>query len=413
MPEPETPTNGGSASSAAELVAAVARLGVDELESRLDQRFREIAAAHGEVVVMIGEIDRRQGYRDQGATSTEAWAAERFGISTSTARALTLVGQRAWDMPTLVGLLCCGEVSLDKLRVVAEVATTETDVALCERARECTVRELKDVARTTAVNSGATLARPEHDQRYVRFNDHCRTMSVHLPAESFAETRACLEARATNISSDGETPWDQRLCDAFIGLVRSSASGSASTAGTTSPYLVVVHALLSTLVGQEDEPTGLAGELERDGLISIEALRQIACDATIALAVDDDVGHTMYEGRLRRFPSDAQRREVVRRDRHCRFPGCTNVTFTNIHHIKAWKSGGTTDIANLAVLCVHHHHMVHSKGWAMTGNANSELTVVGPSGRVMVSRPSPVWTRISEAGSQAHAGATPSPADRA
>ena len=101
--------------------------------------------------------------------------------------------------------------------------------------------------------------------------------------------------------------------------------------------------------------SALAGELEHQGLIDAETVQRIACDATIVIAVDDDVGHTMYEGRARRFPTEAQRREVMRRDRHCRFPGCTNVTFTNVHHIVAWKPGGRTDLDNLVLLCLHHH----------------------------------------------------------
>jgi hypothetical protein len=45
---------------------------------------------------------------------------------------------------------------------------------------------------------------------------------------------------------------------------------------------------------------------------------------------------------------------------------------------------------------LHHHHLVHSKqGWTMSGNANGELTFTGPSGRVMTSRPSPLWTRVT------------------
>ena len=140
---------------------------------------------------------------------------------------------------------------------------------------------------------------------------------------------------------------------------------------------------MATLVDDDGEGNALAGELERDGLISTETLRRIACDATLAVGVDDDVGHTMYEGRARRTPSEAQRREVMRRDRHCRFPGCRNVTFTNVHHIVAWKPGGRTDLDNLVLLCVHHHHLVHSSGWAMTGNANEELTFTTPKGRVM------------------------------
>ena len=31
----------------------------------------------------------------------------------------------------------------------------------------------------------------------------------------------------------------------------------------------------------------------------------------------------------------------------------------------------------------------------MTGNPNEELTIVGPTGRVMVSRPSALWTRVT------------------
>src|SRR6202035_136791 len=103
------------------------------------------------------------------------------------------------------------------------------------------------------------------------------------------------------------------------------------------------------LVDESGQETALSGELERDGLISCETVRRIACDATIAIGVDDDVGHTMYEGRARREPTDAQRREVMRRDRHCRFPGCTNATFTNTHHVVPWKPDGHTDLGNLAL----------------------------------------------------------------
>jgi hypothetical protein len=81
------------------------------------------------------------------------------------------------------------------------------------------------------------------------------------------------------------------------------------------------------------------------------------------------------------------------------------VTFANVHHIVAWKPDGMTDLDNLALLCLHHHHLVHSDGWVMTGDANQELTVVGPKGRVMTSRPSPLWTRAT-------AGVGPRPHER-
>ena len=385
---------GAGTRTGAELIAAVAAKSNAELTDGLDGLFRQLDAVLGGIVLHLGEVDRRQAYRDEGATSTEAWAAERFGISTPTARAYTHVGEKAWDLPHLVESLCAGDLSFDKVRAVADVATPETDQELCDQAKECSVRQLAEIARSKAAPKPPS-ARSEHDRRFLRFNERFRTMTVQLPPESFAETRTFLEARARNVPSDGETPWDQRLCDAFVELIRSSASGAQVPATTTSPYFVVVHVPLENLVDESGEARDLAGELERDGLISTETVQQIACDATIVIGVDDDVGHTMYEGRNRRTPTDAQRREVMRRDRHCRFPGCTNVTFTNIHHIVPWKPGGRTDLDNLALVCLHHHHLVHSQGWEMTGNANEELTFTTPKGRVMRSRPSPVWTRVT------------------
>jgi hypothetical protein len=159
---------------------------------------------------------------------------------------------------------------------------------------------------------------------------------------------------------------------------------------------VVAHVPLATLA---DEESTLGGELEHRGLIDAEVARRLACGATVVVALDDDVGHTMYEGRARRDPTPTQRREIWRRDRSCRFPGCRHASFVEPHHLRWWRRDrGRTDLDNLALLCVHHHHLVHSKGWSVEGDANGELTFLGPSGRVMTSRPSPLWTRVSAPG---------------
>jgi hypothetical protein len=379
-----------------DLVRESQALANSEGRADLDELFRIRAKVDGLIVKAVGEAERNQDYRDDGATSAEAWLAERYGVSTATARAYVQVGEKAPDFPHLVGSLCAGEVSFDKVRVVADVATPRTERGLCDQAKECTVRELADIARLAgklARASSPAQGRSEHDRRFVRFNDEHRTMSVQLPSDSYAEARARVEAVAKEIPSDGETPWDHRCADALTELIH--GSGSGDRVATASPYVVVVHAPLDALVEESGEESALAGDLERHGLIDCETLQRIACDATIVIAADDDVGHTMYEGRARRFPTAAQRREVMRRDRHCRFPGCTNVTFANVHHIIPWKPGGTTDLPNIVLVCKHHHGLVHRKVWTMSGNANEVLMFVGPSGRVMTSRPSSKWARVS------------------
>ena len=268
-----------------------------------------------------------------------------------------------------------------------------------DQAKVCSVAELNEVARTqAAIEEGpgdkvaANESQHDHERRYLRFNDQHRTMTAQLPPDSYAEVKTRLEGRASQVPSDGETPWDQRLCDGLLEVINSQNPGSS---GGASPIFVVAHVPIGALVEESGSGTALAGELDHVGLIDSETVRRIACDATIAIAVDDDVGHTMYEGRARRFATRAQRREVLRRDRHCRFPGCTNVTFANVHHIAPWEPDGLTDLDNLVLQCLHHHHLVHSDGWSITGNANEELTILGPQGQVMTSRPSPLWTRAT------------------
>ena len=382
--------------SGADRISAVAAMSKEERRAFLDDAFERMAAAKGDIALGLGEVDRGQEYREEGATSTVSWVVERYGVSTATARALSHVGAKAWDIPDLMGSLCVGDISFDKVRAVADVATPETDRELCGQAKDHSVRDLADIACTTAeLTESPSPPRSEHDRRFLRFNDQCRTVTLQLPTDSYAEARTSIEAQARQVPSDGGTPWDQRCCDAFMEKIRASDG----TATTVSPYWVVVHVPMAALVENSSETIDLAGELERGGLIDRETVQRIACDATIAIAVDDDVGHTMYEGRSQRFPTQAQRREVMRRDRHCRFPDCNNKTFTNVHHIVPWEPGGRTDLDNLALICLYHHHLVHSEGWTMSGNANGELTIVGPSRRVMTSRPSPLWTRVTSGSS--------------
>ncbi len=244
--------------------------------------------------------------------------------------------RRPRSCPDLVGSLSAGDISFDKVRAVVDVATRETDRELSGQAKERSVRELVEVARDAAArarSASASPSRSEHDSRYLRFNDGHRTMSLQVPTEEYARTKACVDAWAAALPSDEKAPLDQRRCDGFMGIVDSATPGGGSGAGGASsdpatapnPFFVVAHVPLESLVEESGETSELAGELEHHGLIDVETVQRIACDATMVVAVDDQAGHTMYEGRARRFPSGAQRREIIRRDRHCRYPGCTNV----------------------------------------------------------------------------------------
>jgi hypothetical protein len=261
------------------------------------------------------------------------------------------------------------------------------------------VRDLTELARRKTRSSKQHQTMADGPERpTLRCHDATSTLIASLPAADYVELKRTIEELARTIAKEeAELSHDERMGMALMALGRHGRGGpSRSERWRQEPAPVVVaHVPLGALLG---ECSGLVGELERGGLISSEVLRRLACDATFVAALDDEAGHTMYEGRATRFPTETQRRELWRRDRHCRFPGCENAIYTNAHHIVPWTPAGKTDLDNLVTLCRHHHHELHSKRWSMSGDANVELTFVGADGRTMVSRPSPLWGQVLESG---------------
>ncbi len=184
--------------------ASLAEMSNEAIMDLAAEMSRQMASLAGRVLLLTGELDRREGWRDEGATSVEAWLVERCGISVATARAWAHVAQRLFDLPALAAALCEGEISFDKVRAVVDGATPETDPDVSEQARASSVRELAQLDRSSCG------ARNDRKTRFLRFNDTHRTLTAQLPAESYAQVRAQLEFRAKKIPSDGSTPWDER-----------------------------------------------------------------------------------------------------------------------------------------------------------------------------------------------------------
>jgi HNH endonuclease len=68
-------------------------------------------------------------------------------------------------------------------------------------------------------------------------------------------------------------------------------------------------------------------------------------------------------GRSQRLVNRAQRRALRFRDGPgCGFPGCS-ARHVDAHHITFWADGGPTDLANLILLCRHHHRLLHEGGY--------------------------------------------------
>jgi hypothetical protein len=71
----------------------------------------------------------------------------------------------------------------------------------------------------------------------------------------------------------------------------------------------------------------------------------------------------------------------------CRFPGCHHTRFLHAHHLQFWRHGGSTDLANLVLLCTSHHRLLHTAGYVLTLDEDRQLSVICPDGTTLLRRP--------------------------
>ncbi|MFH1329575.1 MAG: DUF222 domain-containing protein, partial [Actinomycetota bacterium] len=97
------------------------------------------------------------------------------------------------------------------------------------------------------------------------------------------------------------------------------------------------------------------------GPISVEAVRRLACDASVSRMVLQGDSTPVEVGRRHRVVPPALRRALDLRDQGCTHTGCdTPARWCDAHHIRHWAEGGRTDLANLRLLCRRHHRQAHN-----------------------------------------------------
>jgi hypothetical protein len=146
----------------------------------------------------------------------------------------------------------------------------------------------------------------------------------------------------------------------------------------------VVHASWEALVSRER-----LAELEGGLPLHPETARRLLCQSRVQFLLEDDPGEVLYASRTRRHPPAWMLRQLLHRDRGCRFPGCGSRAFLVVHHIEHWADGGETTLENLTLLCSFHHRLVHGEGWRLWRDVEGTLRSARPDGRPYDPRPGP------------------------
>ena len=158
----------------------------------------------------------------------------------------------------------------------------------------------------------------------------------------------------TSSSASPSAPWSNT----------SPQTGSPPTGGPRSPCSTIDHDKLRADLGAAGLSTG--------DQISATAARRLACQHGILPAVLDSNSQVLDLGRTQRFFTSTQRTAMALAHPECQTRGCTiPAAWCEAHHRSPWVKGGTTDLADGALLCPFHHHRAHDtayhQAWATDG----------------------------------------------
>ena len=345
---------------------------------------------------MVHEADTRGLPARQGHRSITSWTRDLLRLDPQPARDLTDHATTLAQHPQLQQAVLDAQIDLRQATAIAATITAiPTDLATLDQVSPTDTRRITDQARTTLIELAAQF--PAHQLRHAgqRILTHVaphladqaeqaaltrqharnqprRGITLSLPAdglvrlsgllttEDAATVHAALHPLCTPTPSDTR-PAAHRRADALIDICHLALrTGELPTDGGEPPQvnLTVAYDPLTHALG--------AGTTDTGTRLPADTTRRMACDAKILPIILSGDGQILDAGRTRRLATGPLRRALHIRDQGCTFPGCDRPPrWTDAHHITAWTKGGPTTLNNLALLCRHHHRLIHhpTAGW--------------------------------------------------
>lgn len=387
-------------------VASLSDAGLTERLVDLTAAIDRLTALRREVA---GEWDKRLVWAGDGSRSGAAWLAHNTEVSRGCAAAELRVAHRLRVMPAVAEASKNGELGAEKVTALTHAVDGDRTGRLAELFAEHEVQLVTDAKRLTVDQTRAAIrywrccaadatgsldAQAQHEAMELRLTPAYDGM-VDLFGRLDAVSAAMLSTRLDQVMdqryraeratlTDGDTPRSstQRRADALIDLVtRAGAALDDPDPDGSEPNrplpLLLVDVPLETLEGRSGKPATLP-----DGEpVPHDTLARLACEAGIAGLITR-AGHlTVDLGRTTYTPNRGQRRALHKRDGRCVFPGCdAPAGWCDAHHIWPWEHGGHTAIWNMALICRHHHHLVHEGGFRLLADPSGVLHAYRPDG---------------------------------
>jgi hypothetical protein len=373
---------------------ATVEVPLERLEAQICEGAAHLAAGTGRWLLSVGEFDLRKGYERWECRSTAFWLNWKCGISVRTGQEQVRVGRALLEYPRICEALCSGQLSYTKVRAITRVVTPETETTLIDLASAVPASQVERIVagrKRVDVLQNDIPHKARHLDAYYD-EDGSLVGMFRLDADEGAAflagltlgkdvlrgqkrsaERSAAEAQTKGADDCSPEPLRPKVsnADALALMVETMlAADHHSDISRHERTLVVVH-LNGDKAHIHDGPN-----------LSAETAKRMSCDACVCGVLLRDGTETLELGRTQRLPNRAQRRALMVRDGGCRFPGCVERRYVEAHHVMHWTDGGATDLANLLLLCWHHHHAVHEGGFKMSFE-HGAITVWRPDGALL------------------------------
>lgn len=385
------------------------QLGDAEVVARLQALESRRHALYAEELAVLAEADSRNlagvmGHRDLASVTCEALrvnraeARRRIGHARTLVASHTLTGQPVPpELPTVGEALGAGSISPEHVQAIcatvdrfpkhatdddrmgAETILTET--AALHAPRTITKLGEEILARLDQDGPEPDHREPAEPARELHLHTR-RNGRVVLKGELDAESGALLTGLLSPLTkprsqeANGGTPdarsVGERQGDALAEILHLAATVAPTEAGEPVHLNVSMHL---------DDLRNQIGTATLDGAITLSAAqaRRLSCDAAIIPTVLGADSEPLDIGRKTRIIPANIRRALILRDRGCAFPGCDRrASQCDGHHIQHWAEGGATALDNLALLCRHHHRIIHHARWRIHMAADGRPEFIPP-----------------------------------
>ncbi len=331
-----------------------------EAERRLAQANRAGDMGARAVSFYLVDLADRGAHQELGFHCVVQYAETRFGIQPRTTREYLAIGRALDELPQIDRALREGRLFWSQTRLLARIATPETEAAWLEWAGHRTVRQI--AAHVRQREKGDLPADP------ARRRIHATTYKVEgrlnaIQWEIWNNARAKIEAETSQPVSDTEM-----IMQAAMQLLETRPDGSVPgrTPVNDAHYRVVV---------QVPADGGPAAVRTADGPVELDS------DTRTASLGDDEP--VPLDQRDKPTPPKV-RRKILKRDGF-RCVCCGAKKNLTIHH-KVWRRfGGPTAPGNLMTLCEDCHSLVHDRKLVIRGVVPDDLRFLDGDGRPIAS----------------------------